>query len=267
MQILTRECPRCGKAFSFETKPGGTRSYCDDCGTVGGRNPRITKNCNACGTTFIGGVKQKYCSHHCRNERKKLEAQQRRIDAISATEKHCGRCDRTLPLSSFRKDKNRVDGLYCWCSDCTRQYMGTAKRPDSKWSSKREYDANRRQILKDQLKDEWFARYLWTQYRLTEDQYYAMLSAQNGRCAICRTADAGAGRGRRNGRFHVDHDHQCCPERSCGKCVRGLLCNHCNTGIGFLRDDPQVLRSAIKYLSAPPARTNLKSDVQLILAV
>jgi hypothetical protein len=31
----------------------------------------------------------------------------------------------------------------------------------------------------------------------------------------------------------IDHDHTCCPgERSCGKCIRGVLCMQCNTNIG-----------------------------------
>ena len=47
----------------------------------------------------------------------------------------------------------------------------------------------------------------------------------------------------------VDHDHSCCPgKKSCGKCVRGLLCSMCNSGLAFFQDDPRRLFSAVKYL-------------------
>ena len=45
--------------------------------------------------------------------------------------------------------------------------------------------------------------------------------------------------------LHVDHDHKT------GK-VRGLLCNNCNTGIGLLKESPDILRNAIKYLGYDP---------------
>ena len=47
----------------------------------------------------------------------------------------------------------------------------------------------------------------------------------------------------------IDHDHRCCnTERSCGKCIRGILCVRCNTLIGgyerlALVVDPEKLRS------------------------
>jgi hypothetical protein len=48
------------------------------------------------------------------------------------------------------------------------------------------------------------------------------------RCMLCkRVMDAR--------RVCVDHDHQCCPgSYSCGKCVRGFVCNGCNTAVGHL---------------------------------
>lgn len=67
-------------------------------------------------------------------------------------------------------------------------------------------------------------------YNITPERYDEMLEEQGGTCAICPATEAGnAGR-----RFSVDHDHACCPgPRSCGQCVRGLLCLRCNNSLGW----------------------------------
>ncbi len=61
-----------------------------------------------------------------------------------------------------------------------------------------------------------------------------VFAAQNGVCAICSRPP-----GKR--RLAVDHWHTT-------KAVRGLLCVQCNTAIGKLNDDPELLRRAIAYL-------------------
>lgn len=70
--------------------------------------------------------------------------------------------------------------------------------------------------------------------------------AQDGKCGIC-------GRRPRGRRLNVDHDHRCCPEsgRSCGRCIRGLLCNSCNGG--RFPENPAILRAAANYFERFPA--------------
>lgn len=73
-------------------------------------------------------------------------------------------------------------------------------------------------------------------FGVTQEQYDAMLSAQDFKCAICRTDDPGQNRG-----WRVDHCH------TTGT-VRGLLCNGCNVGLGHFKDDTTALQAAIEYL-------------------
>ncbi len=81
-------------------------------------------------------------------------------------------------------------------------------------------------------------------YGITLDEYENRLAYQNGSCAICLRPPKAAA-------LHVDHDHSCCPQRkrSCGKCIRGLLCEDCNRALGMFDDDIQRLKRAMEYLS------------------
>lgn len=103
--------------------------------------------------------------------------------------------------------------------------------------SKLEYQRNR---------DTYAANNLKSKHGLTLGEYEALLGAQGGGCAICGATKAG---GRWNQRFHIDHDHNCCPaRRSCDKCRRALLCSPCNVGLGSFGDDPDRLMAAAAYL-------------------
>lgn len=93
-------------------------------------------------------------------------------------------------------------------------------------------------------------RKLWERYRLTYERYNAMLIEQDNRCYICQV------RFKEITKCVVDHDHNCCSNGpSCGKCVRGLLCDLCNRGIGALRDSPDNLRRAALYLEGYNEKT------------
>lgn len=91
-------------------------------------------------------------------------------------------------------------------------------------------------------------------------QYQALLERQSGGCAICGRQDP-IGHGRR---FHVDHDHQCCSgKKSCGKCIRGLLCSNCNTLLGLVSDHPGTLERAAEYIRLGATVETWLSEVQV----
>jgi hypothetical protein len=78
-------------------------------------------------------------------------------------------------------------------------------------------------------------------YGISAKIYAEMLYSQNNVCAICKKSDTK--------RLSVDHDHLCCGEgKSCGKCIRGLLCSRCNRTLGMIQDNKEYLKSMIKYL-------------------
>ena len=71
-------------------------------------------------------------------------------------------------------------------------------------------------------------------YGIKPKDYRFLMSKQAGCCAICYSFDVK--------KLSIDHDHKT------GK-VRGLLCGHCNLGLGQFRNNPMYLLEAVKYLA------------------
>lgn len=100
-----------------------------------------------------------------------------------------------------------------------------------------EYDRTYWKQHSDQFRD----ALLKSRYGITRAEYEALLEGQSYKCLIC-----GGGPGGNRKRFSVDHDHGCCSgRRSCGKCIRGLLCFNCNANLGYLEKHYDAL---ITYL-------------------
>lgn len=93
-------------------------------------------------------------------------------------------------------------------------------------------------------------RNLMRAYGLTLEQYDAMFESQGGVCGICKHPET---RLRKDGELFalaVDHDHSCCPgKRTCGKCVRGLLCWECNNILGKIEKREGMLEGIASYLA------------------
>ena len=148
------------------------------------------------------------------------------------TTKVCTKCGQEKPLEKFHRNAQCRDGRRPDCGSCNVK-SAIASRERMQAEDPEGYRLHRRNIT---IKD---------RHQITQEEYNALLEAQGGGCAICGTSTPGMG----HAHLSVDHDHACCPhERSCGKCIRGLLCGPCNNGLGRFRDDPERLRKAASYL-------------------
>lgn len=88
-------------------------------------------------------------------------------------------------------------------------------------------------VVTPEAKARWNRAYRFARLGITEERFNEMLEAQGHACAMCHEPFGDA--------FpQFDHDHNCCePDltghaKSCGKCVRGLLCFRCNTALGYI---------------------------------
>jgi hypothetical protein len=79
----------------------------------------------------------------------------------------------------------------------------------------------------------------FSRHNMSREKYDEMIARHNGKCWVCKEREA----------VNIDHDHSCCSGTwSCGKCIRGVLCNRCNTALGLMQDDKKILSKAISYL-------------------
>lgn len=174
---------------------------------------------------------------------------------LNAT-RECTKCGVPKPLSDFHADGRFADGHKRSCKACA--LTAASARQKARWAAgltpeqrdpavraKRNSQRNaRRQSDPEGTK----ARTIYSRYRVTERKFAEMLAAQGGVCAMCAGLLAPP---------HVDHDHSCCAgKRSCGKCVRGLLCGPCNRALGLLRDNPETMERAAVYLRSAKMEEN-----------
>lgn len=91
--------------------------------------------------------------------------------------------------------------------------------------------------------------YLKRNYNITVEDYSQLLESQGNKCGLCKKSDIA---------LSIDHDHKCCSgvANSCGKCIRGLLCRKCNTGLGNFNDSPEMLHMAIEYINSHRSESN-----------
>lgn len=131
--------------------------------------------------------------------------------------KYCKKCDSEKPIEEFWKNQ-------CSCIVCHKYMQKTH------WKS--------RTPLKR------LEQHLKYKYGISHAEFLKAWDAQSGNCAICEIElpDLMVYDNRRRG-YAIDHNHET------GQ-FRGILCLKCNSLLGMASDSADVLKSAIKYLTA-----------------
>lgn len=219
------------------------------------RPEKRTADCAICGARMEwmsgSGPDRVYCSTRCKRSADTAAQTERRRDAREVADpqvgalrrqrvallnqglRRCTNCGIVKPLDDYHR---RGAGWQYRCATCT------------------EVHGRDRAV---QLRVISWHSHLSKKFGLTPDAWAAMLIAQQGRCAICSEAMLEP---------VVDHDHACCahPTKTCGKCIRGLLCHGCNNGLGLFRDSVEKLEAAIRYLKQQSDVVGIDAPVDVL---
>lgn len=224
-KIKTISCTNCGK----EKTKNNRRPFCGSCAQKARWNTesidikcclncseeisRYSKKTNRLLNPSVYNKRQ-YCSYNCNGNAKAVLNNQ--------GQKLCQTCNIYKDLDQYYFVKRNESRRLANCIECI-SFTALIKRREKRVET------------------------LIKRYNLSLDEYELILKKQNYKCGICKID-----RGNKNvEHLFVDHDHKCCPGRfSCGKCVRGLLCDKCNRGGGFFNDDPTLLLAAATFFTS-----------------
>lgn len=142
----------------------------------------------------------------------------------------CRDCKRSLPFTAYYEEKHCTYGRRKTCIECNNAKQRAYKGGIPNYHKHRNWKRN---------------------FNITPERFNELFEKQGSCCGSCGRLDPGGVRD-----WHIDHDHACCPEngRSCGKCIRGILCHRCNLMLGHALDDPERLRAGADYIERARGR-------------
>ena len=213
-----------------------------------------TRICEICGESYEPtGAKQKICGKvdcvraSSRQRSAQYAARQRSLkllaEPIVFAFRKCDACgDDFQPTTARQK--------YCVRVECRRQRnLGYRTRylekPDKREQNKDSDRKRARKRARLPTVQQWRRNYLRKRkYGIDEAAFNDLLTTQRGCCLICGVSLNSPGI-----RRCVDHDHECCPgEMTCGRCVRGILCQNCNFAEGFIRSAAKLAGRTVEQV-------------------
>lgn len=165
----------------------------------------------------------------------------------------CNCCHISKSATTFYHHSSiKPDGRRKKCNDCRNIYRRAAhlKNPKIKqgqsnnWTDKNRLKINANARLRRKENPKRYKGYhLKKDFGITVEQYEAALKLQNGVCALCECPETAKHQNGKTKDLAVDHCRY-------SGIIRGLLCWACNTGIGKLNHDPELLRKAAIYVES-----------------
>lgn len=99
-------------------------------------------------------------------------------------------------------------------------------------------DNQKRLHFNDPCLDHPDEQYMMSKYNMTCPQWHAMFNKQGRVCAICQSEHP------HSQKWHIDHDYRTGD-------VRGILCLHCNTSLGWFEKRRQAILAYLEGQSTP----------------
>lgn len=133
----------------------------------------------------------------------------------------CGLCKQYKPLNEFYIDRQKFNGLSTYCKSCCKlkakgQYSRNPERAKQAMKKWRKENPERNAFIKAK-----------SAYGISEEEWKNLKQM----CYICGATT----------KLRIDHSHQS------GR-IRGMLCDNCNKGLGFFKDNPSILLRTSDYI-------------------
>lgn len=194
----------------------------------------MDKSCPQCAQSFTTShSSQRFCSKRCAG----LSTSRIKEQSTSGGHANRGRKQTAEHVAKrIAATQVSIRSKVASCPECGMDFE--RRSPTQRFCSGQCYNAAERRRRNDSGDD--------LRKRLTRSEasrvYLALIERDGPSCRICGTEGHPPGSGSGKGRLQVDHDHKT-------GVIRGLLCVNCNRGLGYFKDNPELLRNASAYLA------------------
>lgn len=163
--------------------------------------------------------------------------------------KICTKCKTDKLDEDFYKHKYVKSGLSSQCKKCTSDYghenkdrINERRRNDGRKDIRNEQSRKWRETTHGKMITKDIV--LKKRYNISLIEYNELLKNQDYKCAVCLSPETSIDK--RTGKLRelsVDHNHYT------GE-ARGLLCRSCNTALGSLKENEDIIYSLLNYIKS-----------------